>query len=133
VTEHERANYRRQLLAMADRIEGDMSDLAGEALRRAGGEASGNLSNIPLHLADLGSDTFEHEVTLGLMETEGQVLQEIAAAVARIDNGTYGRCERCGAEIGRERLLALPYVRHCIRCARTVQQGDGTAARTTGA
>jgi RNA polymerase-binding transcription factor DksA len=67
------------------------------------------------------------------METEGQTLQEIAAAVGRIDNGAYGRCERCGVEIGRDRLQALPYVRHCIACARTVQQGEVTPARTTGA
>jgi RNA polymerase-binding transcription factor DksA len=83
-------------------------------------------------MADLGTDTFEHEVTLGLLETEGQTLQEVAAAVGRIDGGTYGRCERCGAEINRERLQALPYVRHCIACARTVQQGELTSARTTG-
>ncbi len=118
---------------MATRIEGDMSELTDEALRKAGGEASGSLSNTPLHLADLGTDTFEHEVTIGLLETEGQTLQEIAAAVGRIDNGTYGHCELCGVEIGRERLQALPFVRHCIECARRVQQDEVSPARTTGA
>jgi RNA polymerase-binding transcription factor DksA len=130
VTERELAGYRQQLLALADRIRSDLTDLTGEALRRAGGEASGNLSNTPLHLADLGSDAFEHEVNLGLLENEGQALNEIAAAITRMENGTYGRCERCGAEIGRERLQALPYVQHCIECAWEVQQGEQPTART---
>src|SRR5262249_46178421 len=49
VTDREREDYRRNLLGLANRIKGDMTDLAGEALRKAGGEASGNLSNTPLH------------------------------------------------------------------------------------
>ena len=133
MTDRERENYRRQLLALANRIRGDMTDLTGEALRKAGGEASGNLSNTPLHLADLGTDSFEHEINLGLLETEGQVFGDIAAALDRIANGTYGQCERCGKEIPRERLQALPYVRYCIQCAQVVQAGEVSPARTTGA
>jgi RNA polymerase-binding transcription factor DksA len=133
VTDREREDYHRQLLALGTRIKGDMSDLTGEALRKAGGEASGSLSNTPLHMADLGSDTFEHEVNLGLLETERQVLGDIAAALDRIENGTYGKCENCGKEIPRERLQALPYVRYCIQCAQVVQAGEISPARTTGA
>ena len=133
MTDRERENYRRQLLGLANRIEGDMKDLTGEALRKAGGEASGNLSNTPLHLADLGTDAFEHEVTLGLLENEGQVLGDIAIALDRIANGTYEQCEQCGTEIHRERLQALPYVRYCMPCAQVVQAGEVSPARTTGA
>jgi DnaK suppressor protein len=133
VTDREREAYRRNLLGLANRIKGDMTDLTGEALRKAGGEASGNLSNTPLHLADLGTDAFEHEVTLGLLENEGQVLGDIAAALDRIANGTYGKCERCHKEIPRERLQALSYVRYCIQCAQEVQAGEVSPARTTGA
>jgi RNA polymerase-binding transcription factor DksA len=133
VTDREREGFRQQLVVLGNRIKGDMTDLTGEALRKAGGEASGSLSNTPLHLADLGSDTFEHEVTLGLLETEGQVLGDIAAALDRLDNGTYGKCESCEDEIPRERLEALPYVRHCLPCAQAVQAGEASPARTTGA
>jgi DnaK suppressor protein len=133
VTDREREDYRRNLLLLANRINGDMTNLTGEALRKAGGEASGNLSNTPLHLADLGTDAFEHEVTLGLLENEGQVLGDIAAALDRIANGTYGKCERCRKAIPRERLQALPYVRYCIQCAQMVQAGEVSPARTTGA
>jgi RNA polymerase-binding transcription factor DksA len=133
VTDHEREEYRRQLVALAHRIRGDMTELSGEALRRAGGEASGNLSNMPLHLADLGTDAFEHEVTLGLLENESQVLQDIAAALDRMENGTYGQCELCGKEIDHERLKVLPYVHHCIACAHREQSGAASPAHTTGA
>jgi RNA polymerase-binding transcription factor DksA len=133
VTDREREDYRQQLLGLANRINGNMSNLAGEALRKAGGEASGNLSNTPLHLADLGTDAFEHEVTLGLMENEGQVLGDVAIALDRIANRTYGQCERCDTDIPRERLQALPYVRYCMPCAQVVQAGEVSPARTTGA
>jgi RNA polymerase-binding transcription factor DksA len=123
VTDRAREAYRRQLLALGSRIEGDLTDLTGEALRKAGGEASGNLSYTSLHMADLGNDTFEHEVTLGLLENRGRVLGDIAAALDRIEKGAYGKCERCGREIARERLQALPYVHHCIECAQTIQAG----------
>jgi RNA polymerase-binding transcription factor DksA len=132
VTDHEREEYRQQLVALAHRIRGDMTELSGEALRRAGGEASGNLSNMPLHLADLGTDAFEHEITLGLLENESQVLQDIAAALDRIENRTYGDCELCDKEISPERLKALPYVHHCIACAEQVQRGEVSPAHTTG-
>jgi RNA polymerase-binding transcription factor DksA len=130
VTQHELEDYRRQLVRMANRLEGDVSRLSDEALRRAGGEASGNLSNTPLHLADLGTDTFEHEMTLGLLENEGQVFIQITNALDRIDNGTFGRCENCGAEIRRERLQALPYVNLCIRCAHLLQPGEAPRGMT---
>ena len=123
MTQHELEGYRRQLFNLGDRVEGDMTELSGEALRRAGGEASGSLSNTPLHLADLGTDTFEQEMTLGLLENKGQVLGEIAAALTRLESGSFGRCERCGTEIPRERLQTLPYTRHCVPCANQEQAG----------
>jgi len=120
----EMESFRQKLTGLRDRLRGDVNHLADEALRKTGGEASGNLSNTPYHLADLGTDNYEAELTLGLLENQEQVLEDIRDALARISNGTYGRCEECGGDIGRERLQALPYARHCIACARQLQQGD---------
>ncbi len=113
----EMENFRQQLLHLSKRIKGEFSDLQGEALRGVGGTASGNLSDVPLHLADLGTDAFEQDVSLSLLANEQQLLEEIAAAFARMEQGTYGRCENCGQEIGKERLRAVPYARFCITCA----------------
>lgn len=115
-------SMRHQLEALRSRLNGDVSQMADEALRTAGGEASGNLSNTPIHMADLGTDNFEQEFTLGLIENQEQTLVEIADALDRLDKGTFGRCEDCGRPIPRARLQALPYARHCVECARKNQQ-----------
>ena len=79
ITKAEVASYRHRLLALMRRLEGDRSLLKDEALRATGGEASGGLSDVPVHMADLGSDAFEEEVTLGLVENEEQLIEEIYA------------------------------------------------------
>jgi DnaK suppressor protein len=126
MTEAEIKSYRRRLLALKKRLGGELSELEEEALRPIGGEASGNLSDVPVHPADLSNENYEEEVTLGLLENEAQLLEEINDALDRIEQGTFGRCENCGQEISKERLEALPYARYCVRCARKLQ---GTAMK----
>ncbi len=126
MSEAEARAYRQQLRALLGRLDRDRSVLKEEALRGTGGEASGGLSDVPLHLADLGSHSFEEELTLGLVEKEEQLIEEINAALARIDEGVYGRCESCQQDIAKERLRAVPYARRCVRCAR---RGQGKPAR----
>jgi DnaK suppressor protein len=120
--------YRQALLDLGKGLKGKVTDLEHEALRKTGGEESGNLSNMPMHMADLASDNFEQEVAIGLLETEEQRLEEIAAALLRIDNGTFGRCQECGKEILEERLEAIPYTSLCIECA---GRADGEMGRPT--
>jgi DnaK suppressor protein len=114
--------YRETLLALRERLKGDVSHLTNEALHSTGGETSGGLSNAPLHPADLGTDNFDQEFTLGLMQNQAQALKEIDDALERVRRGTFGRCEECAAAIPRGRLQALPYARHCVACARKNQQ-----------
>jgi RNA polymerase-binding transcription factor DksA len=122
MTKSEMEKYRQTLVRLGRRLNGDVSRLSYEALRTTGGEASGNLSNAPVHLADLGSDAFEGEMTLDLLETEGRLQEEIAAALARFEKGTFGRCENCQRKIPRERLEAVPYTRFRMNCARAEEQ-----------
>lgn len=117
-------NYRQALLALRSRLKGDVSHLTEEALRKGGGEASGNLSNTPIHMADLGTDNFEQEFTLGLLQNDEQALEEIGAALERLNQGTFGKCEECQKDIPKARLDALPYARQCVECARKLQQGS---------
>src|SRR6516165_9832587 len=102
MTKSQLAQYRQRLLAIGYRVQGDFSSTANEALRREGAEASGNLSNTPYHLADLSNDTIEHEVAVGLLENQGLLLEQISAALNRIDDGTFGRCLECGRPIPTE-------------------------------
>jgi RNA polymerase-binding protein DksA len=126
MTKQELDDFRQRLMELGQRLKGDVSDLSNETLRRVGGEASGSLSNAPLHMADLGTDQYQQEVDLSLLETEEQRLEEIAAALRRIDEGTFGRCQECGKEIGRERLQALPFARWCVACARRQEQENAS-------
>lgn len=105
--------YRERLMALRARLRGEVHQLADSALRREGGEHS----TMPIHMADLGSDTFEQDFTLTLMESEETTLAAIEDALERMDEGTYGECEACGAKIPKARLEALPYVCLCVKCA----------------
>ena len=122
MTQAEIDSFRQQLQDLRHRLRGDVSHLTGEALRKTGGEASGSLSNTPIHMADLGTDNFEQEFTLGLIKNEEQALDEIGAALDRLDQGAFGRCEECHKDIPKARLQALPYARYCVECARKVEQ-----------
>ena len=68
-------------------------------------------------MADIGSDNFEQEFTLSLMENDEETLELIEDALERIEAGTYGSCTECGGRIPKTRLNAIPYTPHCIKCA----------------
>jgi DnaK suppressor protein len=80
------------------------------------GKEAGELSAVPYHPADLGTDNFETILSLALLENESTALREIDLALERMDEGTYGACEDCGNPIGKARLRALPHARLCRGC-----------------
>jgi len=112
--------YRELLLAKRRELVGDMSSMEREALRSAQGS---NLSNLPIHMADMGTDNYEQEFTLGLVEKDRQLLREINIALAKIQNGTYGICEGTGKPIGKPRLEAQPWAKYSIEYARQLEKG----------
>jgi RNA polymerase-binding transcription factor DksA len=122
MTKAEMEAYQQRLFALRDRLDGDVSHLADEALRKNQQEASGNLSSMPIHMADIGSDNFEQEFTLNLLQNEQQVLTEIGDALDRIGQGVFGKCEECQSLIPRARLDVLPYARLCVACARKQEE-----------
>lgn len=109
--------FKRQLLAMRSRLRGDVSAMADAALNKTRSESSGDLSSMPIHMADVGSDNFEQEFTLGLMENEEGTLELIESALERIEEGVYGVCLECEAKIPKARLNVIPFTAHCVKCA----------------
>lgn len=107
--------YKDRLLALRARLRGDVNAMADVALRKGGDAADGH--HMPIHMAELGSDNFEQEFTLSLMETEGDTLAEIENALVRIEGGQYGKCVECGGVIPKARLNALPFAPQCVKCA----------------
>ena len=113
-------HYRELLLAKRRELVGDMTSMEREALRSANGT---NLSNLPLHMADMGTDNYEQEFTLGLVEKERGLLRELNRALAKIQDGTYGICEGTSKPINQPRLEAQPWARFSIEYARMMERG----------
>lgn len=111
------------LLEKRATLSGDVGTLQNEAMRGSGREASGDLSSMPVHMADLGTDNYELEFTLGLLQGERAVLNEIDEALARIRNGTYGYCQATGKPIGKARLRAHPWAKYCYEYSLALEKG----------
>ncbi len=69
--------YKDRLLALRARMAGDVNQLRENSLRKSRSEANGDLSSMPIHMADIGSDNYEQEFSLSLMENEGVALAKI--------------------------------------------------------
>ena len=111
--------FEQLLLNKRAEILGDVNHMKQEALKK---ERS-DLSNVPFHMADAGSDNFEMENTLGLMDEEVKILTEIDAALIRIERKTYGICEGSGKPIPKPRLEAIPWARYCIEYKQLLEKG----------
>ena len=82
------------------------------------GDETEELSFQDNHLGDVATVTFDREMASTLEENSTHVLSAINAALARLDQGTYGTCETCGSPIAPERLEAIPWATQCIECKR---------------
>ncbi|NDC54095.1 MAG: TraR/DksA family transcriptional regulator [Planctomycetia bacterium] len=114
--------FKATLEALRARLRGDVSTMADAALGKTRSEASGDISSMPLHMADIGSDAYEQEFTLSLMASEEGTLELVEHALDRIRARTYGSCEECGGVIAKKRLEAIPFASLCIRCAESLER-----------
>lgn len=76
-------------------------------------------------LADVASSTFEREKGLALESSVQQMLAQVEEALGRIEDGTYGICQRCGDPIDIARLRVLPFATLCIRCKELEEKSNG--------
>lgn len=104
------------------RLHGDLGRMTDEALRSNLLEGTSNLSNVPSHMADVGTENYDQEFTLGLIQNEQVTLEQVDRALDRMEKGTYGACVECGGPIAKPRLAAIPYTEHCIQCARKLEE-----------
>ncbi|MBL7214874.1 MAG: TraR/DksA C4-type zinc finger protein [Phycisphaerae bacterium] len=116
-------HFRELLIIKLKEIIGDVDHIESEALKKSRLDASGDLSSMPIHMADIGSDNYEQEFALGLMDSERKLVHEIYAALKRIEDGTYGICEGTGEPIPKARLEGIPWARHCVQYAEKLEKG----------
>ena len=96
--------YKEMLLSLRSRLRGDVTTMADVALNKTRSESNGDLSSMPIHMADIGSDNYEQEFTLSMMESEESTLEAVETALERIEDRSYGSCEDCGKAIRKTRL-----------------------------
>ena len=114
--------FRTMLVEERERVQNAIDNLHRETpgnLEDTSGEI--NASGVDNHLGDTATATLDREMDFTLEENAETVLAEIDAALARIDDGTYGTCTVCGREIGEERLEARPWASLCIDDARKAE------------
>lgn len=117
--------FRQLLLSLRARVRGDVVQMTHEALDMDNGD-----SRSPTHLAELGTENYEQDFALRRVENEQELLEEIDAALDRVDQATFGQCESCLAAglsatkslIPKARLKVIPYARNCVECERKREQ-----------
>ena len=116
--------FRERLRALRARLRGDVEDIREGAFGGDDGD-----SRTPTHPAELGSDNYEQDFALDLIRNEQETLKEIAVALVKCDDGTFGLCEGCLAEgktqkqavILKTRLKEIPWTRNCVECQRKAE------------
>ena len=126
LTREELKQFKAQLLALREQLTRQVGHMERDALTGQDQEVSVD------HMADHGSDTFDQDFTLGLIENEEQTIRDIDLAIERINEGTYGVCEACPEDpkkvnktwphIPKARLEAIPHTRYCVEHARAAER-----------
>jgi DnaK suppressor protein len=127
MNQNDLAGYRKSLRALAARLDRNLAHDRRELLRLE----DPDLPTGPMPSTEDEPNAGLHEVEVGLIANESTLLTEVTAAIARIDAGTFGRCEMCQKKIARARLGTVPYARHCIRCAKADHRVGDRATRRT--
>ncbi len=115
-------SYRDKLFNLRDDLIRQVKEISEESLRKSQKEASGDITNHSLHLADRASDAYERDFNLNLVSSERRIIIEIDEALKRIEDKEYGFCLRCGKPIAKTRLNAIPYARHGTRCQEEIEK-----------
>lgn len=115
-----REHYRKKLWEMRSRVSGQAEHVT-EGIREDIAPP-GNNSSAPVHLADFAMDAIDADAQV--LAAERDILGHIDAALVRIDDGSYGNCERCGQPISEQRLNAVPYAARCVHCAQAEEDGE---------
>jgi RNA polymerase-binding transcription factor DksA len=113
--------FYRNLLELRERLLEQVGGLARESAEQIDGYS--------LHMADCGTDNFDRDFALSLLSSDKDALSEIDAALCRIVEGTYGKCELTGKKIPRARLEAIPWTRYTVEAQAQIEREGGLRQR----
>jgi RNA polymerase-binding protein DksA len=110
------AEFKKLLIKRKEDISEEINHISNDTLKQSQKEASGDISGYTLHMADVATDNYDREFSLGLASNERDILYRIDAALEKIKDGSFGFCEECEKPISKTRLKAVPYAKLCIKC-----------------
>jgi RNA polymerase-binding protein DksA len=107
--------YKGLLIKIRDSITEQIRHISEDA-QKSQRDASGDISGYSFHMADIATDTYDREFSLGLASNDRELLYEIDEALKKIEEGRFGICEDCSKPIAKSRLKAIPYTKLCLNC-----------------
>jgi len=116
LTKKELVDFKKLVLKKKEEILDEIKHISEDTLKKSQKEASGDISGYTYHMADVATDTYDREFSLGLASNERKLIYEFDDALKRIEEGTFGVCEDCKSPIAKNRLKAVPYARLCVKC-----------------
>lgn len=118
MNKREMKKFEQLLLAERSRLDGSIRNIEETSRHEQGRDSGGDFASY----ADSGTDNFERETALNIASGESEWLSEVSAALTRVQNATYGKCEGCEEEIPRMRLEVFPSARYCVACQEEVEK-----------
>ncbi len=112
----ELTEYKKLIVKRKSEILDAIERISEDTLKKSQKDASGDISGYTFHMADVATDNYDREFSLGLASNDRQSLYELDDAIKRIEEGTFGVCEECKTLLTKARLKALPYARLCLKC-----------------
>ncbi len=116
LTKKEMEEFKKRVLKLKEEIIDEIKHISEDTLKKSQKDASGDISGYTYHMADVATDTYDREFSLGIASNEREILFELDDALKKIEEGSYGICEECKDLITKKRLLAVPYARLCMKC-----------------
>jgi RNA polymerase-binding transcription factor DksA len=124
--------YFKLLIDLHNHLLGQLDQHSEDTLKRSSKDDTGDLSSYGQHMADAGTDTFDRDFALSMVANEQEALSEIASAIQRIHDGTYGICEATGKPIAKDRLIAVPFTRYSAEALKEIEKNRYRARTQAG-
>lgn len=121
LTKKELAEYRRLIVKRKEEAMEELNHISEDTLKKSQKDASGDISGYTYHMADVATDSYDREFSLGLASNERELIYALDEALKRIADGVFGICEGCKKLIAKNRLKALPYAPLCVKCQHKIE------------
>ena len=108
--------FKKLILSRKESISDDIKHISDDTLKKSQKDAAGDISGYTYHMADVATDTYDREFSLGLASNDRELMYEFEDALKKIEDGTFGLCEQCKTLISKTRLKAIPQARFCVKC-----------------